>query len=355
MRTLKKTFYLLLACLIFGVSVIGELYSLSKKVNHDPNGFIRRYPPIKMAFENFIKLKYYDFYVAGGTKNTVYFANRKGTSQLFTCNYALADTHYLLIHAPDTNRLAWKMLHVAIDSPDIYLMEGFSPSIAHIRLSGVKGERFPIKPIPFTEPAPLSHSSFVMQTHDDANAVSMLTKQTVNPPGIINARGILQKQIDGTFCVDGMLLVDTPASRVLYVYYYRNQFMCMDTNLNLLYRAKTIDTVAHAHIRVETIYDGKGGHETTMAAPPLLVNRKSCVDGNWLYINSTLVANNERKDMFDKHTIIDVYSVRDGTYQYSFILPNRGSKRVTDFKVINKKLFAVYDNWVYSFSIDLGT
>src|SRR5690606_29221831 len=99
----------------------------------------------------------------------------------------------------------------------------------------------------------------------------------------------------------GVLHYDPGAARLVYVYYYRNQFLCLDTNLNVQYKGRTIDTVSHAHIKVASLAsEGK----QTLTSPGGVVNRLSCMDGKWVYVNSKLMANNERKSEFDKVSAI---------------------------------------------------
>jgi hypothetical protein len=64
-----------------------------------------------------------------------------------------------------------------------------------------------------------------------------------------------------------------------------------------------------------------------LAEPPPIVNKKSTVSEKYLFINSGLKANNEEKELFSEYSVIDVYSVEDGKYQFSFYLPkHRGIK-----------------------------
>ena len=46
--------------------------------------------------------------------------------------------------------------------------------------------------------------------------------------------GILEKQIDGVFDVDGILTYSTEPNLLSYVYYYRNEYIIMDSDLTVL-------------------------------------------------------------------------------------------------------------------------
>ncbi len=87
-----------------------------------------------------------------------------------------------------------------------------------------------------------------------------------------------------------MLTYDKSLRRVIYLYYYRNQFITFDTNLKLISTGRTIDTNSVAKISIAEIASTK---TTTLAAPPLLVNKNCCADNGKLYIQSGLISNNE--------------------------------------------------------------
>jgi hypothetical protein len=351
MRSGRKTFFILLGCFFSSIGVIRLLYTISYRVNHNPNGFIRLFPPHRVNFVNSTDLKYMGYYPAGATQTNIYLANSNATDQLIVMNYDFKDSQHIELNTPDANKLAWKTLNIAVDSPDIYMMDGFTPSIIHLHFPFFSGERYSLKRMPFISPIPLSPSSFAMRTYDKIHRQNTLVKETVNPLKIVNSEGALQKQIDGSFCTDGMLLYNKKASRLIYIYFYRNQFVCLDTNLNILYRNNTIDTNSRAKIQLTTIFY-PSGHETTMSVPPVYVNRKACTDRDWIFVNSSLLANNEEKKVFDSHSVIDVYSVQNGAYQFSFYLPDHNKKRITDFRVFNNTLVAIYENYIYTFHLN---
>jgi len=63
------------------------------------------------------------------------------------------------------------------------------------------------------------------------------------------APNLLQKQIDGFFDTDGMMHYDSKLQKLVYIYYYRNQFLVADKNGNLKYRGNTIDTTSKAQLK----------------------------------------------------------------------------------------------------------
>jgi hypothetical protein len=111
----------------------------------------------------------------------------------------------------------------------------------------------------------------------------------------------------------------------------------------LNYRANTIDTFRH--VQLQTVQNKKKG-TTTLAAPALLINRKSCLDDGRLYINSSVRGVSEVGKVFYGGDAIDVYYLHDGKYIESFYVPHFQGKSLKDFQVNGKYLYALYDDFI---------
>ncbi|WP_160143775.1 hypothetical protein [Chryseolinea soli] len=159
---------------------------------------------------------------------------------------------------------------------------------------------------------------------------------------------ILERQIDGVFCTDGMLHYSPVLRRVVYVYYYRNQYILADTNLARVNRFRTIDTTSRARIKV-SIIDSDGS--TTLGVPPVVVNRRSCVFGVWLFIQSGLVGDNEDPNDLSRYALMDVYNLATHQYKFSFYLPFAGRNQLTSFAVFENRIAAVYGQHLFAYEM----
>jgi len=337
-----------IACFLLSIAAIWVLYVASDKINHRPNGFIRLIPPHRAIPEKILDVKYNSFYIAGATPTRIFLGNATAATFILTTDYALSDTGHMWLALPPETRLAGPVT-IGIDSPHLYMMAGLQGTLLHTLLPDTLLSRLPEGRRQFFNARPLSPASFIMRTYDSAWQQNILAKRTSETAYLRPSPPLLEKQIDGVFCTDGVLSYEPNTAKLMYVYYYRNQFLCMDTNLNVLYKGRTIDTTAHAHIKVAAMEDiGK----STVSSPSGVVNRLSCMDNQWLYVNSKLMANNERKEEFDKVSVIDVYALKDGTYHFSFYLPDLGEKKLRSFRVFNKTLVALYDHYVYTFRLN---
>jgi hypothetical protein len=182
----------------------------------------------------------------------------------------------------------------------------------------------------------------------DGRRQNVLAKQLND--SIIRADAVLEKQVDGIFDTQGALLAQPGANRLVYVYNYRNQFIVMDTNLQVRFKARTIDTVSRVKFSVGYVPSDRS---LTLSSPPQFVNLQSCVDGNYLFIHSALRADNDVPTMFEQGSAIDVYSLIDGKYIFSFFLPDYAHQKVRDLRVAGNTLIALYGQYAYSYKLQI--
>jgi len=152
---------------------------------------------------------------------------------------------------------------------------------------------------------------------------------------------LLEQQIDGVFDVDGIMVRDKVDSKLGYVYYYRNQFLTTNSELEELKRQRTIDTVQRAHI--EVAQKNREGR-IQMQAPPLTINKTAYMTNGMMLIQSDRLGRNESKDMLDQASIIDVYDYRKGTYEFSLYLYHINKQRAREFAIQGDRLVAMIDN-----------
>jgi len=308
------------------------------------NGFIRLLPSHKLVGDNSFDIKYNSWYISGIHGNNIYLGNNVLPGHVFQVNRRL--NRYKEFNLSGFENLSiHRGAQFQIDSPYIYLMDGIKGIILKGSLDSFHLNRV-IKTAYFTGVIPCIDNSFMLRSVylDSGN---VLVKQFKDSNLIRTS--LLHKQVDGVFCTDGEMVKIPGSSKMIYVYYYRNQILCADSNLNLLYKGKTIDTISRAKIKVAKI---ASTGETTMAAPPLLVNKRACANEKYLFVQSALRANNETEYMIKDVSMIDVYAIVDGKYQFSFYLPDFRGFKVRDFKVYGQSLYALYDHYLYKYQLN---
>ncbi|MDR6783768.1 hypothetical protein ABIE26_002843 [Pedobacter africanus] len=158
-------------------------------------------------------------------------------------------------------------------------------------------------------------------------------------------RQIVVKKIEpsgNSFSADGFMNINDHKERIIYTYYYRNSFACLDVNLKVLYRAKMIDTNSVAKIKLGEYQSGEQ-HIRTMAAPAKAVNKRGYSAEDWFYNHSALAADNEASSVFEKQEVLDVYRLDNGKYSHSIYLPKYPGRKLTDIAVHGNVLIALYE------------
>lgn len=186
----------------------------------------------------------------------------------------------------------------------------------------------------------ISNTSVILQSMNFRTKENSLTKSTGGHPHV------LKKQVDGLLCTDGILDYSSELALVVYTYRYRNQYVCLDTNLNLVKFGKTIDTTSVAKISVSEL-QGK----ITMAKPPLMVNRDARIHGRYLFVYSNLMAANESIDNFRNNSVVDVYDLSDGSYHFSFYIANYHNIKMQQFKVTGSIFTARFGDMVVQYDL----
>jgi hypothetical protein len=329
------------------VLTIVALFVSADKINHRKNGFMRLFPPAIAELITRSDVKYNSYYIAGYTKTHLYLGSVTDPSYILISNYDLSDTTHITVPLPAIAKSAFDRLSVSVDSPYINFTDGESSYYYRVRFPGLDGSLNNLKGEQFITARAISPRSIILKQYNRNLHESFISKKTLDT--ITRTKNYaLVKQVDGLFCSDGMLNFDPSTGKLIYVYYYRNQFVCLDTNLELQLTGKTIDTNSRAKIKVESI---NSTGQTTLSKPPLIVNRLSCVAGDYLFVNSTLMANNETKLSFDESSVIDAYNLTDGSYKLSFYLPSYNGMKIYRVYVFGKLLFGFYDHYVLVFRL----
>lgn len=337
--TQRNTAILIAASLLISVAIVISLFLASNEMVHRNNAFIRQFPPHVISVTDTFDIGYESYYLAGGTETQIYLANFTAPSHLLVISTISADTQHVAVSLMQARNVLFHNTALKVDSPDFYLYDGTVPVIFKGKVGDWKGRLKLMSPAYFNYLVPMGGMSFAVRSVDSESNGYVLGKIRLDPAHFEWSHNLLEKQIDGKFCVDGMLHYDKTTGDVVYLYYYRNEYIVADTNLNLRYRAKTIDTVSRAQIQVATI---ESDHSRTLAAPPLVVNKHSALYRNFLLVNSSLISKNEPQDVLKKLSVIDVYNVRKREYAFSFYVRNYGNKRIRSLQVYGNKLVLLF-------------
>lgn len=222
------------------------------------------------------------------------------------------------------------------------------PRIFRGKISTWQARRFMKDSAFFTKAEPIAPSKFVIRAMQASKNQYVLGTLDATPPHL-NLVSLLKKQLDGVFCVDGNLIYNQELGQVVYVYYYRNQFLVADPELNLLYEGKTIDTFSHVQINPVQVSSGK---TQMLSTPPKMINGSSTTKGNFLLINSQIMGKNDDEFLFRRSSVIDVYEISSGHYRFSFYLPGYNRRSARDFRIVGSKLMVLYEQHIVTYTLN---
>ena len=348
----RKKIIRIVLSIFLSISFIGILLWISKTSLYQNNNFQRVFPPRFLSDWKVTDIEASFNKIVGISPNTVYLGNTTNPTYFKEVNYKTGEQKKQQLNIPQDSPIAWKALQMHIDSQNIYLTEGITPTILSGDLNNLDLTRKTIDSIHFSKCLPVSPSFYILTAYAPTTRQNILIKETLNPISIERIPNIPEKQVDGIFCTDGDLHYNKEKKALIYVYRYRNEFLYMDMDLNINYKGKTIDTISRAKIEVtQTGTDGK--KQFILSAPPLVVNKKSAVSGSRLFIHSALLSENENKQEFFRKSVIDIYTLNNARYLFSFYIPAYQGGKMRSFAIHNNTLIVLYNSHLLTFTMNL--
>lgn len=349
----NKHIFIFIGCVIFTAAVLGSLYT-SSSLSKEPYraSFNRRLAPDSILKKEAVwDLGYNSFYIAAFDKEHLYLGNRIAPLRMLIVNLYLKDIQHVLLRIKSHEPIDYgSNLRLEIDSPYFYLTHGVMPALFRGTFGNWEADRFMSDSAYFVEAVPMGPASFALRSYSRMTKAYELGKETVGTSNLHFNNDLLEKQIDGLFCVDGTLHLNKHHKQLLYLYSYRNQYITIDTNLNLINRYHTIDTFTQARISVANI---PSEDYSMLASPPTRINGNSSTSGNFLLVQSMLLAKNENHNKFKASSVIDVYNFTNGTYRGSFYLPDHQNLKPSSFKIHGDRLAVIFGSSLHLFRIDL--
>ncbi|HZY81375.1 MAG TPA: hypothetical protein VFE50_17755 [Cyclobacteriaceae bacterium] len=346
MTSTRRSVILLGSIMLTSGAFIALLFFVSTYEKNDPTGFVREKPPHPALPHGAMDLGYNSFYLAGGDDEGFYLANSMVPTLLLRLDYSLSDTTHIRLKIPESIGVA-QSVKIHVNQDKVYFMEGHRPIKMWGSTSDYVIDRITDTTTYFANSVPISPNLSIGTLYDNWDKKMVLAAKAVEKD-ISPAPEVLKKQIDGIFCVDGQLSYDYQTGTVAYVYFYRNEFIRLDTSLNVAFRGHTIDTISRVRLSVETIASSS---DITMSSPPYTVNRLSCISGDWLYVNSALRASNDEEYTLEETHPIDVYNLTTGEYKHTIYIPKFRKAKLSSLRVFGDHLVVVMGNVVQTYML----
>lgn len=345
--SVKNNILILSLLCIFGLGLLIILFALSESVVHRNNSFIRRYPHTVAIFNKAIDLEHNSWYLAGADIDRIYLANATAPLNMRVLDTSLQKIGDYLMTI-DNMDLPFTSVRVDVQSPFFYVTDGAVPVIFRGKVRDWRASRLLNDSIFFSISTPMDSMHIAVRFisgKSGENEIGIL--RLSDSTQFIHNDRLLEKQIDGVFDTDGQLLYNSILNKLLYVYFYRNEYLVINPDLTLDHKGKTIDTTSRANLNVSHASD----ESIRLASPSFPVNSFSTANGANLYIQSDRLGRYEPKEMLKEASIIDVYNISQNTYQYSFYIHNYEKTKMNSFLVSGDKLIAIMGRYLVVYDL----
>jgi len=329
------------------VGMMTILFLLSEYIIKKENNFTRRYLQHPIEQEKAFDLKFNSYYFAGFDKGKIYLGNYTAPlviSEIDTAFTAIQSTKIEL----DNLRHQFRSISLKVIPPSFYAYDGTVPVIYRGTLGNTVARTVSFEDVYFAQLQISDPDNFAFRAQSKKEQKNILGTLGLNSkPKVKLNYNLLEKQSDGIFDTDGMLLHDADNNQFIYSYYYRNEFFIMNSNLDLLKKLHTIDTISHAQVKSYKL--SKGEHK--LEAPPLMVNKKMAVHKQVLFVESNLMGKFESREIWNNASVIDMYQTNQQGYLGSFFIEHRGKNKMTQMLVTDKYIFVLSGNEILRYRL----
>jgi len=322
---------------LLAAGAVVALFLSSEHIIKKENSFIRRFGQHPIRDEKAVDLEINSYYFAGMTDGQIYLGNSTAPLLITQIDTALTNKKAVKIELDNVDH-SFRYIQLQVKPPHFYFYDGTVPVIYRGHLGDTTAHTVSINDCYFSQLQVIDSVNFAFRAQSSQTKSWVLgTLNLEAAPNIRLAQSLLEKQVDGIFDTDGQLLYDDASRELVYIYYYRNQFLIMDQELNLLQELNTIDTASRAKVQVRTLSDGR--HK--MDAPRLQVNKASMVHRQVLFNVSNLMGRFESRELWNRTSVIDLYRTNQQEYLGSFYVHDRGKDKLSGMLATDKYLFVL--------------
>lgn len=347
LQAMNNRILIQLSVLVLGsVLIITGLFLFSEDIMQKENPFIRRFPQASAAKVGSIDLRNPSYYVAGTDKNKIYLANRLAPLQILKIDSNLKNKKKYTIKL-DRENFKFQAVEVRVTAPYFYVIDGTVPVIYRGLISDWKAKVISENRFYFSDIVFINEKQAVFRTQNPRTVENIVGVSNSYERKDVNYNPqVLQKQLDGIFDTDGTLQYSTTLHKLIYTYYYRNQYIITNESLVVEHRGNTIDTTTKAKLKVVKI---KQSGDTKLGAPPYMVNSRTTVWGNLLFVNSLLRGKYEGSKVWKYATVVDVYDISKQTYVLSFYVYDEEGFRMQNFFASDSALYIISGHYLLKY------
>lgn len=341
---------------LLSIILISILYLWSNKGLYKNNNFERNFLKNEPILTYKTILGESDFSIADITSSNIILYEYRQPYNLLYLNNSLDNIDRVTLPIPHASKKIEGYNTIALTDSSFYLLNGKSFNAFKISKDFKTVISSRVNSQYFYQSLVLKTNTFVFVTTIAENNKYRRILRKVNWRGNELNKYLPIKEKEGIYSTDGLLAYNKKSNRIAYMYYYKGIFTCLDTNLRILYNAKTIDTIAHSNLSIinkTTLVNDKKHNVGAASTPPKIVNRSIAISDNYIFINSFIKSNSEDLFRFTNNSVIDIYTIETGKYVASFYIPKDEKNKLTEFRVYNDALYAIYKNKIVMYKLNL--
>ena len=332
--------------ILIGVLSVVLLYVTSERLIHYKNPFIRNYS-LKVVKQGIFDLGVNSYYLAGIDTSFLYLGNYTRPLQILKIDQDLEASERITIKMSKDD-LPGKAAQSRVIPPNVFLLDG---QISRI----LKGETTDWQ-MTFRWDGSNQFSDLVQFDENQWVVKHTIYKKRKRAMGILKMKDslpiqskpmLLKKQIDGFFDVSGTLTKDPITRNMVYVYRYRNLFEVMDSLLNPVFTAHTIDTIQKAQMIIDSV-TLKNQYKLISS---VTVNTTAVAYNGLLFVRSKILGKYESESIWEQADVIDVYQLEDGAYLNSFYVYRMNQAPVRQIFIWKNDFYGLTGDYLVRYDI----
>lgn len=336
----RKKYYMLLVPVVILLSSLSIflLYVRSEHQLRKNNNFTRRYIPHAIEGEKRLNINYNSFYFAGQDRENIYLGNTTAPLNLTVVKKDLSSFSKFRIPL-DSKSHQFKSLRVVVNPPVYYIYDGTVPVIYKGSLKqGDSLQTVSSNQMYFDQLNIISENSFLFRSQSSTYKTFVIG--TYQDHKIHLNYDILKTQNPGYIENDGLLISDSDKKNLIYLYYYKNEFVVLSSITDQHSKFKLISFNKGQKTQMVKLPDGSHKIKNVMQQSV----KSATVAGNHLFVNSNAKATHDGIMQWNKASIIDLYKINQQYYAGSFLVPDSVGEKVKEMLIDGEFIYILIGN-----------
>ncbi|WP_199119234.1 hypothetical protein [Pedobacter sp. ASV28] len=325
---MKKHLLLIVVLILLAAGILYALNKTNGAPNREKNGFVRQFNGTTATLLKEVNFGW-SFRELCGQQGDSLFLMGPDPAKVFMTTTRLDRLDTIFLDIPIITRLG-PAFNATVRYPYLYLISSNARRLikADLRTGKTEITVLPFKGV-FHNNVMLDSNRWVIRYIDDQTRNASFKLMDAKGNILTTENNISKPLADAGFLYGGRLNYDGKSGQLIFAHYYTSLLTSFDTAIKLKYEGHTIDT---NHTVKTEVTDTKTG--VTLKKPPVSLIGHTIIHDGVLYVRSTLMADNEENQKFEKNTVIDKYDVKDGRYLGSFYMASLKGKDVLQYYFI---------------------